>query len=530
MAVLQGGVPHQVLNARKHDEESQIIARAGAFGLVTIATNMAGRGVDIKLGGELNEEVLADVIRVLERAGVEDPFNMSNDRRRQELEKLSEEDYSIYAESVHTFIQYLEDMRRVRELGGLHVIGSERHEARRIDNQLRGRSGRQGDPGESRFYLSLGDDLMRLFKSDVIDWVLQTLKIPDDVPIENKRVSQSVQSAQEQVEAQNFEMRKNVLKYDDVMNRQRHAIYGDRRRVLEGADVEQQLRQTVDTVVEQYVRGLTEGFVEDWDLEALWAQMRTLYPVTLDRHDYEDRDLTPDTLVEDFQADAQAAYDAREEALGAETMRELERQVLLTVLDRKWREHLYEMDYLREGIGLRAMAQRDPLVEYQREGGDMFNAMMEAFMEEVVGFLFNLDVQVEPAPAVGLVPDAQGRAIEMNQAAVAELIASGPDPDGPGVETHRLPVEAPEPASPAAPAAASAATPVAAPARPTLKAKGLGQRSTRPVTYSAPSESGTTSTTRAGDDDGDPYAGIGRNAPCPCGSGKKYKMCHGRRA
>ena len=292
----------------------------------------------------------------------------------------------------------------VVELGGLYVVGSERHESRRIDNQLRGRSGRQGDPGESRFYLSLGDDLMRLFKSDIVDWVLQALKMPDDVPIENKRVTSSIASAQSQVEAQNFEIRKNLLKYDDVMNRQRHAIYSDRRKVLEGADVESRLRATVDTVVEQYVVGATEGFAEDWDLEQLWSNMNTLYPVSLVRAEYEERDdLDRQMLIDDFKADAQAAYDTREESLGAEVMRELERRVLLTVLDRKWREHLYEMDYLREGIGLRAMAQRDPLVEYQREGGDMFNAMMEAFMEEVVGYVFHLDVEVQQDP------DGRGR-------------------------------------------------------------------------------------------------------------------------
>ena len=296
------------------------------------------------------------------------------------------------------------------ELGGLYVVGSERHESRRIDNQLRGRSGRQGDPGRAGS-TCLGDDLMRLFKSDIVEWVLQALKMPDDVPIENKRVSASIASAQSQVEAQNFEIRKNILKYDDVMNRQRHAVYGDRRKVLEGADVESRLRATVDTVVEQYVIGATEGFAEDWDLEQLWSNMNTLYPVSLVRAEYEERDdLDRQLLIDDFKADAQAAYDNREESL-AEVMRELERRVLLTVLDRKWREHLYEMDYLREGIGLRAMAQRDPLVEYQREGGDMFNVMMEAFMEEVVGYVFHLDVEVQETPMVGVVADSDGHPV-----------------------------------------------------------------------------------------------------------------------
>ena len=267
---------------------------------------------------------------------------------------------------------------------------------------------------------------MRLFKSDIVEWVLQALKMPDDVPIENKRVSASIASAQSQVEAQNFETRKNILKYDDVMNRQRHAVYGDRRKVLEGENVEARLRSTVDTVVEQYVIGATEGFAEEWDLEQLWANMNTLYPVSLDRTEYEEReDLDRQTLIEDFKTDAQAAYDRREESLGAETMRELERRVLLTVLDRKWREHLYEMDYLREGIGLRAMAQRDPLVEYQREGGDMFNLMMEAFMEEVVGFVFHIEVQVTESPQVGLVTDADGAPVQIGAAGPERQVPAG---------------------------------------------------------------------------------------------------------
>jgi preprotein translocase subunit SecA len=473
----RAGVPHEVLNAKNHAREAAIVALAGRKGAVTVATNMAGRGTDIILGG--NAEFLAD--QVLRSKGL-DPV------------EVPEEYEAAWPETLKTIEQQVSDEHEeVVGLGGLYVIGSERHESRRIDNQLRGRSGRQGDPGESRFYLSLEDDLMRLFKSDIIAWVLQTLKVPDDVPIENSRVSKSVQQAQEQVEAQNFEMRKNVLKYDDVMNRQRHAIYGDRRRVLEGADVESQLRGTVDTVVEQYVRSLTQGFVEDWDFDGLWTQLRTLYPVKLDQAAYEARtDLSVDDLVADFQADAQAAYDARTELLGEETMREFERQVLLTVLDRKWREHLYEMDYLREGIGLRAMAQRDPLVEYQREGGEMFNTMMEAFMEEVVGYLFNLEVRVEQAPA----------------------------PAAPASTTDDL----------VAGAAAELAAQAKAPAKAALKAKGLERKAARPMAYSAPDESGAATKAGASGPDTDPYAGVGRNSPCPCGSGKKYKVCHGRNA
>jgi preprotein translocase subunit SecA len=488
------GVPHEVLNAKNHAREAAIVALAGRRGAVTVATNMAGRGTDIILGG--NSEFLAD--QVLQSKGL-DPVDTPEEYEAAWPAALAEIEQQVADEHVE-----------VVELGGLYVIGSERHESRRIDNQLRGRSGRQGDPGESRFYLSLEDDLMRLFKSDVIAWVLQTLKIPDDVPIENSRVTKSVQQAQEQVESQNFEMRKNVLKYDDVMNRQRHAIYGDRRRVLEGADVEAQLRKTVDTVVEQYLRSLTaDTFVEDWDFEGIWTQLRTLYPVSLKVDDYVGRaDLSIEELTEDFRADAQAAYDARTEALGEELMREFERQVLMTVLDRKWREHLYEMDYLREGIGLRAMAQRDPLVEYQREGGDMFNAMMEAFMEEVVGYLFNLEVRVEPnSPQVGVVTGADGAAVTAES-----LLASGPTETG-GTDGHQV---------------AAIAEPTLT-KRPTLKAKGLERKAAKPMAYSAPDESGD-ETKKGATEEVDPYAGIGRNAPCPCGSGKKFKVCHGRNA
>src|SRR6187200_1084334 len=418
-------VPHQVLNARYHEQEAHIIAQAGVPGAITIATNMAGRGTDIQLGG--NPDML-----------VEDWLTAEKEKGK---EPAPEE---IAAKRKDIMAEVAERKKTALEAGGLYVVGTERHESRRIDNQLRGRSGRQGDPGETRFYLSLEDELMRLFKSDWVDWVLQALKMPDDVPIENKRVTASIASAQGQVEAQNFEIRKNLLKYDDVMNRQRHAVYSDRRKVLEGADVEPRLRATVDTVIEQYVIGATEGFAEDWDLEQLWSNMNTLYPVSLVREDYEERDdLDRQLLIDDFKADAQAAYDRREESLGEEVMRELERRVLLTVLDRKWREHLYEMDYLREGIGLRAMAQRDPLVEYQREGGDMFNLMMEAFMEEVVGFVFHLEVEVQEAPMVGVVTDSDGQAIQIGSDRTetpsrnghdrSHLVESGPDPDGPGV-------------------------------------------------------------------------------------------------
>src|ERR1035437_4040181 len=294
---------------------------------------------------------------------------------------------------------------------------------------------------------------MRLFKSDMVDWFMRALKVPDDVPIEDKRITKMIQSAQEQVEAQNFEMRKNVLKYDDVMNRQRHAIYSDRRSVLEGADVEEKLRATVTRVVTQFVENATQGFEEDWDLEQLWLDLKQLYPVSLDHASYEDHDVTTEQLVADFTADAQKAYDTREEALTPDVMRELERRVLLTVLDRKWREHLYEMDYLREGIGLRAMAQRDPLVEYQREGYDMFRGMLDGLKEESVGFLFNVAVEVAPAlqPAVG-------------RAAAASV--------------EPLPTES-APAAAGRPAAAAA-----------FRAKGLDDEQEARMVFSGPDESG----------------------------------------
>ncbi|MGI8456730.1 MAG: preprotein translocase subunit SecA [Propionibacteriaceae bacterium] len=529
----QAGVKHEVLNAKQHEGEAAIVAMAGAKGAVTVSTNMAGRGTDIILGG--NPEFLAD--QKLRRAGI-DPVEHSEEYEQQYPEILVELEEKTAAEH-----------EEVVAAGGLYVVGSERHESRRIDNQLRGRSGRQGDPGESRFFLSLGDDLMRLFKSDIVEWVLQALKVPDDQPIENKRVSSSIASAQSQVEAQNFETRKNILKYDDVMNRQRHAVYGDRRKVLEGADVEAQLRNAVKTVVERAVLAATDGFAEDWDLEQLWTQVGTLYPVGLSRSDYEVRDdLDRADMVEDFLADADRAYDSREGQLGPEVMREVERRVLLTVLDRKWREHLYEMDYLREGIGLRAMAQKDPLVEYQREGGDMFNAMMEAFMEEVVGFLFNLEIAVDngPAAGVGVVTGPDGRAITIGHdhgehAAARDLLESGPDPDGPGIEVRRVDEDGGvvdvdtidddlhEIADTTEPADVEAGdpVPVGAAGRPKISAKGLGGQRRGAVSYTAPGEDGQ-ATRSAGETVADEYTGVGRNAPCPCGSGKKFKMCHGR--
>jgi preprotein translocase subunit SecA len=508
----RAGVKHSVLNAKEHEKEAAIVALAGRKGAVTVATNMAGRGTDIILGG--NPEFLAD--QLLQKRGL-DPLENSDEYEAAWPQTLKE--ISIQAEDEH---------QEVVELGGLYVLGSERHDARRIDNQLRGRSGRQGDPGESRFYLSLEDDLMRLFNSDIIDWVLNALKVPDDMPIENKRVSKSIETAQKSLESLHFESRKNVLRYDDVMNRQRHAIYSDRRRVLEGEDVSELLRNTVNTVVAQYVRSYTnEGFPEDWDWDGMWQQLKTLYPVTLLKTEYQrDKDVDPEALVEAFQEDAQKAYDAREEELGEENMREFERQVMLTVLDRKWREHLYEMDYLREGIGLRAMAQRDPLVEYQREGGDMFNSMMEAFMDEVVGYLFNLQVRVGPQPPaqeeeVSSVAELAGRAAKRANAKMSKKQAkkgAAPKTGEAAVSTTAIPVSSPD--GKEAPEALRRPGGVASMGAPKVNPEALR--------YSSPEEGGGQA--KKQQTVSDPYAKVGRNDPCPCGSGRKYKMCHGRAA
>ncbi len=455
----RANVPHSVLNAKYHEKEAAIVAEAGRKGAVTVSTNMAGRGTDIMLGG--NPEFLADL--QLRKQGL-DPVETPDEYEAQWPDTLKALEEQVASEH-----------DEVKDAGGLYVIGSERHESRRIDNQLRGRSGRQGDPGESRFYLSLSDDLMRLFRPELLERAMLMMNVPDDVPIDSKMVSKQIEAAQKQVESQNFEMRKNVLKYDDVMNRQRHAIYGDRRRVLDGADVSSQLRSTAERLVTEVVTQHTTGFPEEWDLEQMFVELETLYPVGLDRRELEEELPDQQELIELVVEDVDAAYQRREDELGEERMRELERQVLLTVLDRKWREHLYEMDYLREGIGLRAMAQRDPLTEYQREGGDMFNAMMGAFMEEVIGYLFHLDVPKEE-PAVGLVASPEGE----DPVAVAKKLALGKDADKPAATT---------------------------------------------LQYSAPDEQGGVQ--RQSDSAGEEKKRPGRNQPCYCGSGKKYKLCHG---
>ncbi len=381
------GIKHEVLNAKQHDREAAIVAEAGRKGAVTVATNMAGRGTDIMLGG--NVEFMAT--SRLEAKGL-----TPSDTPREQYETA----WSSALEAAKDGARAEHD--EVAKLGGLYVLGTERHESRRIDNQLRGRSGRQGDPGESRFYLSLGDDLMRLFKSQVVEQVLTRLGVAEDVPIESKMVSRAIQSAQSQVEQQNFELRKDVLKYDEVLNRQRMVIYEERRRVLHGENLRDQVVSFIEETIDAYVLAETgDAFAEEWDLEKLWTAFGQLYPMgvtieeVVEASGGDKSSLHVEFLTEVVKADALERYEAREAQLGEAVMRELERRVVMSVLDRKWREHLYEMDYLREGIGLRAMAARDPLVEYQREGFELFKVMMEAIREESVGFIFNVEVQVE---------------------------------------------------------------------------------------------------------------------------------------
>ncbi len=518
------GVPHEVLNAKQHEREAAIVAQAGRKGAVTVATNMAGRGTDIMLGG--NPEFMA--VATLKQRGL-DPEQTPEEYEAAWDEALEKAEAAVQAEH-----------DEVTELGGLYVLGTERHESRRIDNQLRGRSGRQGDPGESRFYLSLQDDLMRLFNAAMVDRFMTTAKMDDEVPIESKMVSRSIQSAQGQVEGRNFEIRKNVLKYDDVLNRQRTVIYDERRRVLEGEDLHEQIRHFINDVVGGYVDAETaEGFADDWDLDRLWTALSTLYPVSVTPDEVieaaGDRSaLTADFLREQITSDAHHAYDAREEQLGAEVMREVERRVVLSVLDRKWREHLYEMDYLQEGIGLRAMAQRDPLVEYQREGYQLFEAMNESIKEESVGYLFNVQVDVDQPEQQA--PGVQPMSVS-DMLGGANLTAedhAGADHDGHDhADAGREPVPAPvggsaddgEPDPSGEQAAERAAV--------SFRAKGLEQpvRRTQDLQYSAPTETGEVEHRGGSVDDelsAEQVAGATRNGPCPCGSGKKFKMCHGK--
>jgi preprotein translocase subunit SecA len=401
------GVKHEVLNAKNNAREAVIVAQAGRFGAVTVATNMAGRGTDIMLGG--NAEFLA--VQQMSKLGL-DP-----DEQPEEYEAKWDAVFDSLKQEAAA------EGERVVEVGGLYVLGTERHESRRIDNQLRGRSGRQGDPGESRFYLSLTDDLMRLFNSGAAAALMNRSSVPDDQAIESGVVSRAIASAQSQVEGRNAEIRKNILKYDDVMNRQREAIYTDRRQILQGGDISGTFEEFLGDVIAQIVlRAQLETNVSDWDLESLWAELKTVYPIGLEISEVlaesgSRTKMSSAWLIEEILSDARLAYQKRTDEITEPVMRELERRVMLSVVDRKWRDHLYEMDYLKEGIGLRAMAQRDPLIEYQREGFAMFTEMMAGIREEAVQFLFNVEIKQsvpevkteQPAQLTYSAPTEQGQ-------------------------------------------------------------------------------------------------------------------------
>ncbi|KFI47280.1 preprotein translocase subunit SecA [Bifidobacterium biavatii DSM 23969] len=514
-------IPHQVLNAKQHEKEAAVVAVAGRKGAVTVATNMAGRGTDIMLGG--NVEFLADAKLKSEGYSPEDTPDEYEKRWPGTLAEIKE--------------QVKDEHEEVKKLGGLYVLGTERHESRRIDNQLRGRSGRQGDPGESRFYLSLEDDLMRLFNTQLVARVMAK-GMPEGEPIESKSVSKGVRTAQKAVESRNFEIRKNVLKYDDVMNKQRTVIYSERQAVLQGEDIHEDIERFFADTVESYIKGANNGSEKpkDWDWDGLFKALRTVFPIEFDVEAAKDAagkakgekavEAVRDQIVETIKAE----YAKFEEKVGSEGLRQLERRVVLAVLDRKWREHLYEMDYLKDGIGLRGMGQRDPLVEYQREGYQMYNSMIEAIKEESVQLLFHVDVeQVARTEDVSTESD-EDQAVDQAEAALgidnaetegeaadeASSVMSEPSED----ENNEVDEEQAAAIAEAAKEseAGEASAPVVVGPAPISHAEGKVPASKRP-------KSEELKTPWA---DGRTFPGTPKNAQCPCGSGRKYKMCHGQ--
>ena len=506
-------IPHQVLNAKQHDKEAAVVAVAGRKGAVTVATNMAGRGTDIMLGG--NVEFLADAKLKADGYSPEDTPDEYEKRWPGVLAEIKE--------------QVKDEHQEVVDLGGLYVLGTERHESRRIDNQLRGRSGRQGDPGESRFYLSLEDDLMRLFNTQLVARVMAK-GLPEGEPIAAKSVSKGVRTAQKARESQNFEIRKNVLKYDDVMNKQRTVIYAERQAVLKGEDIHDDILRFISDTVMSYVKGANNSSDKpaEWDWEGLFKALNSVIPIDVTVEEAKKAaegkkgEKAAEAVRDVIVADADAAYSGFEDKLGGEGLRQLERRVVLAVLDRKWREHLYEMDYLKDGIGLRGMGQRDPLVEYQREGYQMYNSMIEAIKEETVQLLFHIDIK-----QVATTDEAVDEVEETAESADTIAVASGPDENGESVvEAAEGEVEEEDEdtdakqaiaESAAASGAGESTLPVAGPA-PISHAEGKVPVSKRP-------KSEELKTPWA---DGRTFPGTGKNAPCPCGSGRKYKMCHGQ--
>ena len=511
------GIDHQVLNAKQHAREAAVVAVAGRKGAVTVATNMAGRGTDIMLGG--NVEFLAD--QKLKEQGY------SSDDTPEEYEKR----WPKMLDSVKE--QVKDEHEEVVKLGGLYVLGTERHESRRIDNQLRGRSGRQGDPGESRFYLSLEDDLMRLFNTGMVAQ-LMSKSLPEGQPIDKKSVSKGVRNAQKSVESRNYEIRKNVLKYDDVMNKQRQVIYGERQAVLKGEDIHEDILRFISETITSYIRGAQKGSdkPEDWDADGLWKALASVYPVSLDQDETMDSleglkgDKAVKALADKLVEDADSIYQQREDELGEKGSRQLERQVVLSVLDSKWREHLYEMDYLKDGIGLRGMGQRDPLVEYQREGYQMYNSMIDAIKEQTVQLLFNVDLKQIAASQEN---ERRAREERKENAESQSEPVNYQAPEEPDAEDETTDIdETAEEHDEGAPAgsiqedseedAADEGAPAPVGPAPISHAEGKVPANKRPkaVEDHSPWSDGRT------------FPGTPRNAPCPCGSGRKYKMCHGQ--
>ena len=501
-------IPHQVLNAKQHDKEAAVVAVAGRKGAVTVATNMAGRGTDIMLGG--NVEFLADAKLKSEGYSPDDTPEEYEKRWPGTLAEIKE--------------QVKDEHEEVVELGGLYVLGTERHESRRIDNQLRGRSGRQGDPGESRFYLSLEDDLMRLFNTQLVARVMAK-GMPEGEPIESKSVSKGVRTAQKAVESRNFEIRKNVLKYDDVMNKQRTVIYAERQAVLKGEDIHDDILRFIDDTVLSYIKGANNGSdkPKDWDWDGLFKALATVYPIAVEQEAAKDAvvklkgDKAVKALEELIVSDAKDQYSDIEEKLGEDGLRQLERRVVLAVLDRKWREHLYEMDYLKDGIGLRGMGQRDPLVEYQREGYQMYNSMIEAIKEETIQLLFHIDID-----RVATTEDTTAESDEDEAVDAAEAVM-GLD-DGEAAATDES-----APAEPETDDEVEKTTideiadeqkdePGIVGMQPISHAEGKVPANKRPKSAELHSPWA----------DGRTFPGTPKNAQCPCGSGRKYKMCHGQ--
>jgi preprotein translocase subunit SecA len=479
----QRGIPHEVLNAKQHTREAEIVTQAGRLGAVTVATNMAGRGVDILLGG--NPEGLArrDVLKegfttdlLVDEFELPMPLDQMPDDFREARAKALARYKELTAEYS---VQCKAEGDVVRELGGLYVVGSERHDSRRIDNQLRGRSGRQGDPGESRFFLSLDDDLMRLFATGALNYVMGRA-LPDDEAIEAKMVTKAIERAQTTVETKNAEIRKNVLKYDEVMNEQRKVIYKRRDQILDGEDLRSAamdyLAEAVDALIATHCASAAD---DEWDLEGLNKELTLYFPNTITDDDLRQCDGT-DEIYDLVMGQATAHYERREEELGNDVLRQVERQVMLRIIDQRWREHLEEMDYLQGGINLRAMGQKDPLVEWQREGFEMFGSMMTGIAQDFVKYVMNVQVVQNQVPAVA----GEAPAVQNMQT------SSSDDTDIGGFDQ-----------------AARAAV-----ADGELPPDVIAGQAT-------PAKQQTVVK--------DAFDKTPRNAPCPCGSGKKFKQCHG---